>query len=148
MIGHLFERFRRDLGDAGIGRTGQRRKQMKVPGVEVELPRHRVSVVPVGLLHEDDVAEVPDVALVRQRIRIPSLAFQFSGVSEPELRLADQVQSHIRQGEVFFEHGPMAAPLGQSVRQDQRVVAEPEQILDTWVSLLAHYIAPTSSGMS
>jgi hypothetical protein len=50
-------------------------------------------------------------------------------VGEQRARLADQVQRHVGQRDVLFEHRPVAAPLGQALGVDQAGVADAQHVL-------------------
>ncbi len=45
-------------------------------------------------------------------------------------RLPDQVEREVGEAEVDLEHRPMAAPFAEPLAEDQRVVAEPQQIIE------------------
>ncbi len=52
-----------------------------------------------------------------------------AGAREHRARLADQVERHVGQRDVFFEHRRVAAPLGQALGEDQAGVADAQQVL-------------------
>ena len=58
VIGDFLGGLGGDSGDARIGRLRERAQQQHVPGVEQELPRHRVGEVAVRLLDQQQVAEL------------------------------------------------------------------------------------------
>ncbi len=51
--------------------------------------------------------------------------------SQQMRRLPDQVERQVREAEIDLQHRRMAAPFAQALAEDQRVVAEPKQIIVT-----------------
>ena len=86
------------------------------------------------MLDEKEVAELGRVAQERELVlvaaveRIPRL--DLAGVGEPHPRLSDEIETHVRLRDVLFEHGPVADPFAQPLREDERRIAEPQQILE------------------
>ena len=58
-----------------------------------------------------------------------------AGVAEQRARLADQVERHVGQGDVFFEHRRVPAPLTQALTEDQAGVADAQHILGRGLAL-------------
>ena len=75
------------------------------------------------------VAIVDRFAKIREIIFTSSFAFDFACELEKKRRLADQVESDVRQRDVFFEYRTMSAPLRETMTEHQSVVAESEEIL-------------------
>ena len=147
-------------------------------GVEQELAHQRVAEVAVRALDEQQVAEVPGVAQVGEVVGGAALALDLGGEAEPHLRLADQVERDVGEGDVLLERGGVAAPFGDAVAEDQGRVADAEQGLEegllagvgrrdrgvvavgrgvagelgdvgrVHVGKRRHHMCPTSSGMS
>ena len=80
VVGHFLERLFGDFGDALVATTGQALHQEVVPGVEEELAHQGVGVVAVGLLDQQQVAEVVRVAQEGQLVLVAAAAFEFAGV--------------------------------------------------------------------
>jgi hypothetical protein len=51
------------------------------------------------------------------------------GELEEQIRLANQVESDVREGDVFFQDRRVSAPLREAVTEDEAVVGESEEIL-------------------
>ena len=58
--------------------------------------------------------------------------------------LADVVEADIGQRQVLFQNRTMPTPLGIALTQHDRVVGQMEQV----IVQRAHYMCPTSSGIS
>ena len=113
----------------------KRAQQQQVPGVEIELPRHRVGEVAVRLLDQQQVAELRRRrAGTRARPR-PARAgearLDLAGVGEPQPRLAQQIEPDVGEGDVLLQHRPVPDPFAQSLREDQVAVAEPQQVFES-----------------
>ena len=70
------------------------------------------------------VAVVDRFTEIRERILASAFPFDFTGKLEEKRRLADQIESDVRQRDVFFEYRTMSAPLRKTVTENQTVVAE------------------------
>ena len=146
VVGHLLDRFLGDLGEASLRRVLERIQHRVVPGIEQELPHQGLGEVAVGLLDQQDVAELRGVAQIGQVVGRPAGPLQPPGQPEPELGLADQIEGDVGQRDILLDRRGVAAPFGDPVAEDQAVVAEPERVLGQ--GRVIHHIAPTSSGMS
>ena len=51
-------------------------------------------------------------------------------MGEQQAGLADQVERHVGERQVFLEHRRAAAPFRQALAEDQGVVAEAQHVLD------------------
>jgi hypothetical protein len=95
VIGDLRERLGGDLRDARIARTRERREQQAMPGVEIELARHGVGVVAIGLLDEQQIAKLPALAQERQRVLAATGAgkarLDLARVGKPQPCLAEKI---------------------------------------------------------
>ena len=56
--------------------------------------------------------------------------FDFAGIGEPQPRLAEEVEADVGLRDVLFEHRPVAHRFAQALREDERRVAEPQQVLE------------------
>jgi hypothetical protein len=56
-------------------------------------------------------------------------AFDAAGMRQHGAALADQVQRHVGQRDVFLQHRRVAGPFGDALAQDQRGVADAQQVL-------------------
>ena len=143
MIGHFFDCLRRNARNGVIRTFEQRLKLEAVELIEQILPHHRQAEITIWLLDKEQVSELPDIAKHRQIIRAAPVAFSLCCKAKPHLRLPDQIKRGIGKRDILFERGPMATPLGDTVSEDQRVIAQAAKIFEPGV-----HIAPTSSGMS
>jgi hypothetical protein len=98
----------------------------------------------VRQLDQGVVAELVRVAEVGQPVFRALAALQRGGQLVEQARLADQVEADVGQGDVLFEDGAVPAPLGIALAEDQGIVGEVQQVVDG----RAHYMCPTSSGIS
>ena len=120
-----------------------------MPGIEQELTHEGAPEIAVGQFHQQQVAEIPDVAQKGQIVGALPLVLNLGGIAQPHLGLSDQVERGIGQRDIFFQHRRMAAPFRNPVAEDQRVVAHPQQELHQFVLVhIRHHICPASSGMS
>ena len=149
MVLHLLDRLGRNRRDLGIGRCRQPGQHRQMPAVEQELAQDGLAEIAIGLLHQQHVAEVPDVAQHGKVIRAAALAFNLSRKAQPHLRLPDEVQRDIGQRDIFLQRRRVAAPFADPVAQHEGVVAHPAQKFEQLALVhLRHHMAPTSSGMS
>ncbi|KGD41082.1 hypothetical protein DO70_6364 [Burkholderia pseudomallei] len=56
------------------------------------------------------------------------LPLELGRVRIQQARLADQIEAHVRERDVFFEHRAMPAPFGVALAEDQRVVGEAQHV--------------------
>src|SRR6266508_1579462 len=100
-----------------------------MPEVEIELPRHRVGVVAVGLFDDEQIAELRAVAKERQLVLAsPSpreSRLDLAGIGEPEPRLAEKIQTDVGERDVLFEHRAVTDPLAEPLREHEIAVREP-----------------------
>ena len=102
MVGHLFARLFRDGGDLCIAAFHQGGQLRQVPCVKQELAHDRLTEIAVGLFDQQQIAEIPNVTVKGQPIRIATRVFNLACQIQPQRGLADQVQRGIRQRDVFF----------------------------------------------
>ena len=62
------------------------------------------------------------ITKVSQAVFGGAIAYEDRSVLVEHARLANQVQAHIGHGNVFFEHGPVAAPFAIALSQYDGVV--------------------------
>ena len=63
-------------------------------------------------------------------VGVAAAALDLSREPQEQISLADQVERDVGEAEVDLERGRMAAPFGQPLTQDHRVVAKSKQVLD------------------
>ncbi|KFJ68136.1 phenylacetic acid degradation PaaI domain protein [Bordetella bronchiseptica] len=129
VVGDLLQHLGGNRRHAFVGRPGQADQQEVVPGVEQELARHGVAIVAIGPLDQQQVAELRRIAQVGQPVLVAPGPLDLAGQRQPHAGLAQQVERGIGQRQVLFQHGPVAAPLAQALRQHQGGVAQPQQVL-------------------
>ena len=112
----------------------ERAQQQQVPRVEQELARRRVGEAAVRLLDEQEVAEFPAVAQERELVLVaargPEPGLDFARVGKPQPRLAEEVEADVGLRDVLFEHRTVADPFAEALREDQRRIAEAQQVLE------------------
>ena len=96
-----------------------------MPCVKQELAHDRLAEIAVGLFDQQQIAEIPDVTVKGKPIRIATRVFDLTRQIQPKRGLADQVQRGIRQRDVFFQHGGVAAPFRDAVSQNKGVIPHP-----------------------
>lgn len=127
-----------------------------MPRVEQELAHHRLAVITVRPFGKQEITEFACVAEIGKIVRAAATALDLASKSEPELRLADEVERRVGKGNVLFESGCMAAPFREAMAEDQRIVAHPQQEFEQRRTVdgrfhydrSRHHMCPTSSGMS
>ncbi len=127
VVRDLFDRLRGDRGERRVGRVAQ----AQVERLEVErgeqLAHDRVGEVAVRLLEQPRAAELGLVAPVGQVVFAASGCG--AGVVQQRACVPQQVEPDVAERDVFFELGGARDPPAELLRQDQRVVAEPERVL-------------------
>ena len=91
-----------------------------------------------------EIAAVPQVG---ERVRVAPVCFDLGGVAQPELGLADQIESDIGDRQVFLDGRTQPTQFRQAVPQDQAVVAQAQQVFEQRC-VGCHHIFPSSSGIS
>ena len=86
--------------------------------------------VAVGKLHDRPVAEVAFVAQEGECVFVAPQAFQLSGMRQQQASLTHQIERHVGQRDVLFQHRAVAAPFGQALPEDQGAVSQTQDILD------------------
>ena len=134
MIGRFLGALGRDSRNARVARARERAQQQEMPRVEQELPRRRVGKIAVRLLGEEEIAKLSGLAQERELILVaargPEAGLHFTGIGEPQPRLAEKVEADVGLRDVLFEHRPMTDPFAQALRENERRVAEPQQVLE------------------
>ena len=99
-------------------RASDRRFHHRAP-VEVgecrveELPHHGAREIAVRLFQQQQVAVLPDVAQIGELVLVVALAFDLGRIGIEFARLAEQIEAHIGERHVLFQHRRMAAPFRQ-----------------------------------
>ena len=70
------------------------------------------------------------IAQIGQRILVAALAFERTGIVVKPPRLADQIEPDIGERQLLFEQRRMSAPFRQPVAEDQRVVSQPQYVIE------------------
>ena len=81
---------------------------------------------------------------VSQLVFRRAVALEFGGALVEQPGLADQVEADVGEGQVFLEDRAVAAPFGITLPENHGVVGQMQQVVDG----RAHYMCPTSSGIS
>ena len=102
-------------------------------GVKEELADDGVSEVAVGAFAEQRVAEFGLVAEIGESILVAALAFDSAGEGQPSAGLANLVESDVGQGDVLFEGWAVACPQAELLAEDEGVVAEAEEVIESRV---------------
>ena len=100
-------------------------QQQVLPGRIKQLPHHRPREVAVGLLDQQAVAEIEHVAVEREAVAV----LVPRRLVEQQRRLPDQVEREIGETEIDLDRRRMAAPFAEPLPEDQRIVAEPKQVI-------------------
>ena len=123
MVSDLLDRLVREFAQELILRFGQPLEQQCCQ-VEIEqMPSDRLREVAVGLLDQQAVAEIEHVAVEGELVSVARLA-------EQQGRLANQVEREVGEAEIDLERRRVPAPFAEPLAEDQRVVAEAQQIIE------------------
>ena len=118
-----------DGRELGIIRGGQALPEQRGPGRDEQVAQHGEREIAARQFADRCVAVVVLVAQERELVFVVALGLELAGAREHRARLADQVERHVRERDVFFEHRRVAAPFSQALRQDQRGVTDAQQVL-------------------
>ena len=116
-------------GQGRVGRGQQRRVELVLVGGEDQLTGHGDGEVAVLDLHQVHVAELPLVPQEGQVVLVAAGSLHLAGVAEQRAGLAEQVEGDVGQRDVLLDLRCAGDPLPQPLRQDQRVVTEPEHVV-------------------
>src|SRR5215472_11839539 len=109
--------------------------------IEVELPRHRVGVIAVRPLNQQQIAELAGIAEEGERVlaalNIGEPCLHLARVRIPEARLAEQVEPDVGERDVLLQYRPVPDPLAESLRQHEWTVAESQEIVEE-LTVAAH----------
>ena len=105
------------------------------------------------------VTEIRAVAKEGVIILTAAITLDLGSVSIAHPRRPDQVQRHVRQCQILFQHRGVAAPFAEPVAKDQMVIADAQKQrqkitrrivgeIGGEIVTAGHHIWPTSSGMS
>ena len=61
-------------------------------------------------------------------VGVAARALQFAGVAQQECRLPNEIEAEVGQGQVDLQRRGLAAPFGQTLAQDQGVIAQPQGV--------------------
>ena len=127
VVRDLFHGLRGDGGEGRVGAGDEPRvERLEVEGGE-ELARDRVGEVAVGLLEQPGAAELGLVAPVGQVVFAATGCR--AGIVQQRACVPQQIESDVAERDVLFELGGAADPPAELLRQNQRIVAEPERVL-------------------
>src|SRR6188508_3467762 len=105
-----------------------------MPRIEQELPGRRVREIAVGLLDDKKVAEIARRAHERELVLVAAVrleaGFDLARIREPHARLTEKVEADVGLRDVLFEDRTVAHPFAKPLREDERRIAEPEQVLE------------------
>ena len=147
VIGSFLQRLAGMRRKLPIDRFGHRSPKRVHVGSEKELSKDRVREITVRPFDHHHVPEFGAVAKKGIIILGSPTALEFGGVAIAHSGRADQVQRHVRQRQILFQHRRMAAPFTQPVTKNQMVVTNSKK-QGRKVVPICHYICPTSSGIS
>ena len=129
MIGDFLDRLGGELAQELVRRTRQPLQQHVLPGGIEQVPGDGLGEVAVGLLDQEAVAEIENVAVEGERVAVAALVLAFAGCAEQVGRLTDQVERQVGETEVDLERGRVAAPFAEALAEHQSIVAEPKQVI-------------------
>jgi hypothetical protein len=128
VVGDLLDRLPRDAGDLVVDAVAQAAVERELVSRDEQLPGHGHAEVVVGSLDDLQVQEVSLVPEVGKVVLGASGTFDQPCVGEQTARLPEQVERDVAERDVLLQLRCPRDPLTQSLRQDQRVVAEPEGV--------------------
>ena len=128
VIGAFLFRLRRDRRQRRIAGAHHRAPVEIGEGRVEELPHHGAREIAVRLFQQQQIAVLPDVAQVGELVLVVALALDLGRVGIELARLAEQVEAHIGERHVLFQHRRMAAPFRQPMPEDQRIVGAAQRV--------------------
>ena len=123
----LLDRLLGDRGEGRVARETQRRVELEHVRRDDELPGDRVGEVAVGLLDDPRAAELGLVAEVGEIVLAAPVGR--ARVVQERARVAEQIECDVAERDVLLELGRAGDPPAQLLRQDERVVAQPQRVL-------------------
>jgi hypothetical protein len=128
VVGDLLDGLRRDTGERLVRRALQRVVQQMLVRREVQQARDGDGEVAIRPFADQQVREVPLVAVVREIVLGPSAAFQVCRVRQQRPRLPELVEPDVAERDVLLELRGVRDPLAHPLGRDQGVVTEPEGV--------------------
>ncbi len=147
MVLGFLDRLARDARKCCVGRGAKTCVEFGLPGVEQELAHDGVREIAIGLLAEQQVAEIPGVAKEGERVCVAPLALAARGLGQQQVGLAGQVECHVGERDVLFQLRRVPAPFGHAMAQHQARIAQPQQVLEE-VRIRHRQMFFTSGGIS
>src|SRR4051794_33356052 len=117
-----------------------------MPGVEQELPRHGEGKIAISLLEQQEIAKFPDVPQIGELVSVALPGLYLAGEGQPQLRLTDQVERHIRERQILLKNWPVPAPFGHAMAENEAIVAQPQDTFEQRIGV-SHHICPRLSGI-
>ncbi len=128
MIGAFLLGFRRDRRKRRVRRF-HHRAPIEISEHRIEkLPHHGAREIAVRLLQQQEIAVLPDVAQIGELVFVVAVAFDVGRVGIEFARLAQQIEAHVGQRHVLFQHRRVTAPFRQPMPQNQRIVGPPQRV--------------------
>ena len=133
VVARFLHRLAGDRRELAVARPVELLPEQLQEDRDGEVAQHRHREVAARQLDQRAVAKVALVAqegeLVLVVARAAELALELAGARQHRARLADEVERHVGEGDVFLDDRRVAAPLGEALRQDQAGVADAQQVL-------------------
>jgi len=128
MIGAFLFRLRGNRRQRRVTR-GHHRPPVEIGegGIE-ELPHHGAGEIAVLLLDQQQVTILPHVTQIGESVFGVIPAFDLGGISVKLARLPEQVEAHIGERHVLFQHRRVAAPFRKAMAEDQRIIGAAQRI--------------------
>jgi hypothetical protein len=93
-----------------------------------ELPRDGAGEIAIRLLDQQQITVLADVAQISELVLVVTYAFDLARVCVKLSRLPDQIEAHIGQRHVLFQHRRMATPFRHTMAEDQRIVGAAQRV--------------------
>jgi len=115
-----------------------------MPGVKNKLTHERHTIVPIGLLNEQNIPKKLAVAMIGKIVSRPSHSLKRSCGIKPKPCLPNQVERSVGDGDIFFYDRSVPTPPAELLPKDKSRIPETQKIFKL---IRIHYIFPISSGM-
>ena len=90
--------------------------------------------LPLGCSTIRRLRKSPEVAHERELVLVAAArleaGFDLARIREPHARLAQKIEADVGLRDVLFEDRPVADPFAQTLREDERRIAEAQQVLE------------------
>ena len=131
MVGDFLDRLGGDFAQCLIARLRERRVEKMLECRDQQMARDGPGEIAIGLLDQQAIAVIEHVAVECERVGVSPRAFRLARRREQQGCLADLVEREVGEAQIDLDRRRVAAPFAEPLPEDQRVVAQPQQIVET-----------------